>query len=107
MVKTAILGATGYGGVELVRLLHGHPQVELAYLSSETYSGQQIGDVYPHLAAVEGVLSALDPAAAAGCEIALLALPAGKSMEIVPELLKGGTRVIDVSPDFRLEDPEA
>jgi len=107
MVKTAILGATGYGGVELIRLLHGHPQVELAYLSSETYSGQRIGDVYPHLAAVEGVLSALDPAAAGGCDFALLALPAGKSMEIVPELLKGGTRVIDVGPDFRLADPEA
>ena len=107
MVKTAILGATGYGGVELVRLLHGHPQVELAYLSSETYAGKRIGDVYPHLAAVEGVLSALDPAAAAGCDFALLALPAGKSMEMVPELLKGGTRVIDVSPDFRLDDPEA
>ena len=107
MVNVAILGATGYGGVELVRLLQDHLHVRLAYLSSERYAGQNLRDINPHLSASDGVLRSLDPAAvAAECEVALLALPAGRSMEVVPTLLEGGVRVIDVSPDFRLRDPE-
>jgi len=106
MVNVAIIGATGYGGVELIRLLQGHSGVRLAYLSSETYAGQRVHDVYPHLAGVEVTLRPLDPGAVAEeCQYALLALPAGKSMEIVPTLLEREVRVIDVSPDFRLRDP--
>ncbi len=105
MTDVAIIGATGYGGVELIRLLQTHPEVRLAFLSSETYAGQRVCDVYPHLAGVETVLRALDPKAAGECDFALLALPAGKSMEVVPQLLDAGTRVIDVGPDFRLRDP--
>ncbi len=105
MTKVAIIGATGYGGVELIRLLQNHPEVSLAFLSSESHAGQRVCDVYPHLAGVETVLRALDPKAAAECDFALLALPAGKSMEVVPQLLDAGTRVVDVGPDFRLRDP--
>jgi len=105
MTNVAIIGATGYGGVELIRLLQTHPEVRLAFLSSETYAGQRVCDVYPHLAGVETVLRALDPKAAGECDFALLALPAGKSMEVVPQLLDAGTRVVDVGPDFRLRDP--
>ncbi len=103
--RVAVLGATGYGGVELVRLLARHPAVELTYLSSESYAGRRICEVYPHLQGVEVTLCALDPdEVAAECEVALLALPAGKSLEVVPTLREAGVRVIDVSPDFRLRD---
>ncbi len=104
MTNVAIIGATGYGGVELIRLLQTHPSVRLSFLSSETYAGQRVCDVYPHLAASETVLQKLDPAAVAECDFALLAVPAGTSMDVVPQLLEAGTRVVDVSPDFRLRD---
>jgi len=103
MVNVAILGATGYGGVELIRTLGLHPEVRLAYLHSETYAGKRACDVYPHLAGVTTELRALDVAAvAAECQAAFLALPAGLSLEIVPQLLDKGVRVVDVGPDFRL-----
>jgi len=105
--KVAVLGATGYGGVELVRLLQNHPAVELSYLSSESYAGQRACEVYPHLKGLDMPLRALDAAEVAReCEFALLGLPAGKSMEIVPRLLEAGMRVVDVSPDFRLREAE-
>ena len=106
MVNVAILGATGYGGVELIRLLRAHPQVRLAFLHSETYAGQRACDVYPHLAGIDIPLRALDPATvAAECQLALLAVPSGRAMEVVPQLLEAGVRVVDVSPDYRLNDP--
>lgn len=106
--KLAVLGATGYGGVELVRLLENHPAVELAYLSSESYAGQRMCQVYPHLKGVDMPLRALDAAEVTReCEFALLSLPAGKSMEIVPRLLEAGLRVVDISPDFRLREAAA
>jgi len=106
MVSVAIIGATGYGGVELIRLLRSHPQVRLAFLSSETYAGRRLCDVYPHFAGMEVELRPLDPAAvAAECQLALMAVPSGTALEVVPKLLDAGLRVIDVSPDFRLNDP--
>jgi len=105
MTTVAIIGATGYGGVELVRLLQNHPDIRLAFLHSESYAGQRMCDVYPHLAGLDTVLRALDAAAVAECDFALAALPGGKLMEIAPQLLEAGTRIVDVSPDFRLRDP--
>ncbi len=105
MVNVAIIGATGYGGVELIRLLHSHPEVNLAYLHSESYVGQRVCDVYPHLPWVKTELRPLDPEAVAReCQYALLAVPAGKALVLVPTLLEAGVRVIDVSPDFRLRE---
>jgi N-acetyl-gamma-glutamyl-phosphate reductase len=107
MVNVAIIGATGYGGIELVRLLRSHPQVRLSYLTSETYAGQKVSEVYPHLAGVDLPLSSLHASEAGKCDFVMLAVPAGKSMEVVPDVLAGGARVIDVSPDFRLRDAGA
>jgi N-acetyl-gamma-glutamyl-phosphate reductase len=104
MVDVAVIGASGYGGIELIRLLQAHPQVRLSYLTSETYAGQKVSDVYPHLAGVDLSLCAFDAAEAGRCDFVMLAVPAGKSMEVVPAVLRGGARVIDVSPDFRLRD---
>ncbi|MFB3881322.1 MAG: N-acetyl-gamma-glutamyl-phosphate reductase [Armatimonadota bacterium] len=106
MVDVGIIGATGYGGVELIRLLSGHPQVRLAYLHSESYAGRRLCDVYPHLAWVSSELRPLDPEAIAEkCGYALLSVPAGETMELVPKLLERGLRVIDVAPDYRLREP--
>ena len=106
MLRVSIIGATGYGGVELIRLLRSHPQVELTCLTSESYAGRRLGEVYPHLGDGGPVLEPLDPeTVAARCDLAMLALPAGKSLQVVPRLLEQGKRVIDVSPDFRLKDP--
>ncbi len=106
MVNVAIVGATGYGGIELIRLLQAHPEVNLVYLHSESYAGKRVCDVYPHLAWVEAELRPLDPEAIAReCEYALLSVPAGQTMELVPKLLERGVRVIDVAPDYRLRDP--
>jgi N-acetyl-gamma-glutamyl-phosphate reductase len=106
-VPVAVLGATGYAGVELLRLLVRHPAVELAFLSSEQYRDQRAAEVYPFLTGVvETALSAPDPAAvAAAAEIVFSALPHGAAAPVVRDLVKRGRRVIDISADFRLRDP--
>lgn len=104
-IRAAVAGATGYGGIEAVRLLAHHPQVELSYLGSETYHGQKLDEVYPHLQGLSKTLEAFEPAEAARrADVILLALHAGHSMKLVPELLEAGKKVIDFSPDFRLKD---
>jgi N-acetyl-gamma-glutamyl-phosphate reductase len=105
-VPVAVLGATGYAGVELLRLLARHPGVEIAFLSSEQYRDRQAADVYPFLAGiVDAPLRAPDPdAVAAAAEIVLAALPHGASAPLVRDLLARGRRVLDLSADFRLRD---
>jgi len=106
-IRVAIAGATGYGGVEAVRLLSRHPHVQLAYLGSQTYAGQDIAQVYPHLANLQGVapvLRTFDPVEAAqNADVVFLALRAGQSMDVVPQILERGAKVIDFSPDFRVK----
>ncbi len=107
-VPVAVLGATGYTGVELLRLLARHPAVEIAFLSSEQYRSRRASDVYPFLAGIVDVaLAAPDPAeAAARAEVVFSALPHGTAAPVVRELVSRGRRVIDLSADFRLRDPQ-
>ncbi len=108
MSKVAIAGATGYGGIELVRLLKRHPEVELVQLTSETYAGKTLEQVYPHLRGVGIELQALDAdRLGRDADLVFLALPAGRAMELAPKLLAQGKRVIDMSADFRLRDAAA
>ena len=107
MIKVAVVGATGYGGAELVRLLSAHPQVELTTLTSQTYAGQRIGDVYPNLASLDYALEALDLGAVSRADAVFFGLPHGEAMKDVPAVLEGGARVIDLSGDFRLKDAGA
>jgi len=102
----AVLGATGYTGVELMRLLARHPGVQLTHLSSEQYRGKRADEVYPFLAGiVETTLGAPDPAeATAAAKIVFAALPHGASAPIVVECLRRGARVLDLSADFRFRD---
>jgi len=106
-VPVAVLGATGYTGVELLRLLVRHPAVELSFLSSEQYRERRAADIYPFLdGIVDTVLRAPEPAeVAAAADVVFTALPHGAAAPLVKELLHRGRRVIDLSADFRLRDP--
>ena len=99
----AVIGASGFSGGELVRLLVGHRDVALERLGGSSSAGARLGEVHPHLAASTAGHLVLEPAeAVAGVDVAFLALPHGRSAELAPPLLDAGTRVIDLAGDFRL-----
>jgi N-acetyl-gamma-glutamyl-phosphate reductase len=105
--RVAVLGATGYVGVELLRLLVRHPAVDLTFLSSEQYRGRRASEVYPFLEGyVDRPLGPPDPElAAAAADVVFTALPHAACAPVVRDVLRYGARVIDVSADFRLRDP--
>lgn len=105
-IPVAILGATGYVGAELLRVLSRHPDVELVLASSEQYRGQRASDVYPALRGyADLVLEAPDPdLAARRAEVVFAALPHGASAEVVAALRRADRLVVDQSADFRLRD---
>jgi N-acetyl-gamma-glutamyl-phosphate reductase len=105
-VKVAVFGASGYTGLELMRLLARHPGVELTALTSREYQGRSVGEVFPALARiVELAFVPPDPPAIiASAEVVFLAVPHKTAMEIVPPLLQGGLRVVDLSADFRFRE---
>lgn len=107
--KIAIVGASGYSGEELVRLLVRHPEAELVALTSRQVAGQAMGSVYPRFAGMryEGLAfipSEVDAIVSSGAKIAFLALPHGVAHEFAGPLLERGLRVIDLSADFRIKD---
>lgn len=108
MIKAGVLGATGYAGLELVRLLSQHPNAEIAFLGSQSYKGQRFSDVYKSLSGIVDVeCEEIDVAAVKdSCDIAFTALPHGASQDMVSELVQAGVTVIDLSGDFRYNDPE-
>jgi N-acetyl-gamma-glutamyl-phosphate reductase len=105
-VPVAVLGATGYAGVELLRILARHPGVEVAFVSSEQYRDRPVSEVYPFLSGVLDVqLRAPEPAEVSrAAEIVLTALPHAAAARVVGELVGRGRRVIDLSADFRFRD---
>ncbi|HED24059.1 MAG TPA: N-acetyl-gamma-glutamyl-phosphate reductase [Firmicutes bacterium] len=106
MIKAAVLGATGYTGLELVRLLHTHPEAEIVFLSSESYAGQKLSAVHPQFCPqIDLQLQYLNAdQIPVDADIVFCALPHGQSAPVVPDLLKRGFRVIDLSADFRLKN---
>jgi N-acetyl-gamma-glutamyl-phosphate reductase len=103
----AVLGATGYVGVELIRLLVRHPAVELVFLSSEQHRGRQASEVYPFLAGIaDQPLAAPEDWRSSAAEVVFCALPHGASAPFVRDVLADGRRVLDMSADFRLRDPD-
>lgn len=109
-VKTAVVGASGYTGQELLRILLRHPGVELVCATSRQYAGKPLSDVFPRFRNVPGAElqftdSDVAAIAATGAEAAFLALPHGVSASYGRGLVDAGIRVIDLSADFRLNDP--
>ncbi len=109
MIKTAVIGATGYAGAELVRILKGHPEAELVSITSRQYSGSRISSVYPALRGVcDMVLETFSrDEICQKADIIFTALPHKLPMEIIPGLIKNGKKVIDLSADFRFQNIEA
>lgn len=104
--KAAIIGGSGYGGAEMARRLLIHPDVELVRVASIDHVGEPLGAVHPNLDGVTDLkFEDLTPAqAAAGCDVALLALPHKVTAAKVPELIAAGVKIVDMSGDFRLRD---
>jgi len=105
MVKVGIVGGTGYTGVELLRILARHGEVELIAITSRTEAGMPVADLFSSLRGSIG-LNFSDPAKAdlSGCDVVFFATPRGVAMEQAPRLIEMGVRVIDLGPDFRLKD---
>ncbi len=108
-IKTAIVGASGYTGMELLRILLTHPGVEITAVTSRQEAGKALGTVFPRFQKAPGSeLAFIEPdpeaIAATGAQVAFLALPHGVAAEIARALLERGLRVIDLSADFRLRD---
>lgn len=105
-VQVAVVGATGYTGAELIRLLHGHPFARVAVMAGHGKAGQKIANVIPSLHGVysDDVVSVDAASIAQTCKAAFCGLPHGASAPIVRELRKRGVIVFDLSADFRLKD---
>lgn len=107
VLKAGIIGASGYTGLELLRILSRHPDIELSILTSERYEGREIPSVFPSLKKIvnnkfeknslEAILKS--------CDIVFTALPHKSSMPVVSKLITAGKRVIDLSADYRIKDP--
>jgi N-acetyl-gamma-glutamyl-phosphate reductase len=106
VIKVGIVGGTGYTGVELLRLLASHPQVQLQIITSRSEAGMPVAELFPNLRGrVDLRFSEPDSAALAGCDVVFTATPNGVAMGMARELLEAGTRMIDLAADFRLRDP--
>lgn len=107
-LRTAVFGASGYAGAELLRLATGHPRLDIALATGDSRAGARVPDLYPSLAAAypDLVLAPPDPAAADGFDLVFLALPHGASQDLVPDLRKRAGVVVDLAADFRLKDPD-
>ena len=100
-IRVGIIGATGYAGGELIRLLARHPNVVVVGLAGRDRANEPVGGHHPHLATTDLSVGAELP----DVDAAFLALPHGAAAKLVPDLLTGGAAVIDLGPDFRLRDP--
>jgi N-acetyl-gamma-glutamyl-phosphate reductase len=108
MLKVAVVGASGYTGVELLRILHGHPEVEVTCVTSERSAGKQVSDIFASVRnRYTQILEHLEPVKVAGkADFIFTALPHQAAMEVVPTFVKLGKKVVDLSADYRLRSAE-
>jgi N-acetyl-gamma-glutamyl-phosphate reductase len=101
-----IIGASGYGGVQLIRLLLDHPGVEIVYLGGDSSAGKQYGSIYPHLAhCVDLSVEKIDLNEVTNrCEAVFLGLPNGLACDLAPVLVEKGCKVLDLSADYRFKN---
>ncbi|GBR72500.1 N-acetyl-gamma-glutamyl-phosphate reductase [Candidatus Termititenax aidoneus] len=104
-IKIGIIGATGYTGAELIRILLDHAQADIQYLTTTSAAGQDIGEIYPFLRPrFSQKLTKYELSAAQKLDAVFICLPHGRSMELAPELVNAGVKVIDLGADFRFRD---
>ncbi|HAD98988.1 MAG TPA: N-acetyl-gamma-glutamyl-phosphate reductase [Gammaproteobacteria bacterium] len=107
MIKAGIIGGTGYTGVELLRLLHNHAQVEVIAISSRSEAGQLVGEFFPSLAGqTDLAFTAPNDVILDKCDVVFFATPHGVAMETAGTFIDKGIKVIDLGPDFRLRDKD-
>lgn len=108
MHRVAIVGASGYAGAELLRICAGHGEFEVVAATGDSSAGTKISDRYPSLAAVVGdqTFEAYSPGIASGTDLTFLALPHGKSQQLVPALRTETKKIVDLSADFRFNSPD-
>ena len=106
MIKAGVVGGTGYTGVELLRLLVAHPEVELTIITSRSEAGLPVSDLYPNLRGhLDITFQEPELASLCECDVVFFATPNGIAMKMTPELINAGVKVIDLAADFRLKDP--
>jgi N-acetyl-gamma-glutamyl-phosphate reductase len=105
-IRVAVAGASGYAGGELLRLVAGHPELDLVAATAHTQAGTPLASVHPQLAALDVTLSATDAATLANADLVFLALPHGESAALAAQLPAAAT-IVDLGADFRLRDPAA
>ncbi|MGL4670072.1 MAG: N-acetyl-gamma-glutamyl-phosphate reductase [Methanobacteriaceae archaeon] len=103
MVKVAVIGASGYTGGELIRILSNHKDVEISALTSRKYNGKNVSKVHPHIRNTNFVFEDLDTKDI-DADLIITATPHGASMNIVPDIVERGYKCIDLSGDYRFED---
>ena len=107
MINVAIIGASGYSGAELLRILLGHPDVSVRKVTAASSAGQRVDALYPSLAGqCDLAYDELVPDELGSVDVAFIALPSGEAMKIVPDLLGRVGKIIDLGGDFRLRSPE-
>lgn len=106
MIDVGIIGASGYTGAELMRILHGHPEARVNYVTAHAHANQKVCSLYPHLHTYANIsFEEFEPGKAAErAELHFVALPHGKALEVVPALLERGCGVIDLSADYRFDE---
>jgi len=105
MIKVGIVGATGYTGAELLRLLATHPDVDIQVVTSRSQSGTSVAELFPNLRGhLDIQYCKPDSEALAACDAVFFATPNGTAMNFAPKLLQASVRVIDLAADFRLKD---
>ncbi len=107
MIRVGIIGATGFTGHELIKILNRHPQVKLEIITTTAHAGKNIVDLYPDLLGIDRVLElySVDEVVRRKVDLVFLAVHHGAAMDFVPDLLNKGIKVIDLSADFRFADP--
>ena len=107
MIKVGIVGGTGYTGVELLRILINHPEAEIVAITSRAEEGTRVDEMFPNLRGrLDLRFSHPDPQLLAQCDVVFFATPHNVAMNMMPDLLALDTRVIDLSADFRIRDPQ-
>ena len=106
-MKVSIIGASGYAGEELIRLLHGHPHAEIVHLTSERHTGEKISKLYPHLTHIyDNMLDSMEDVhrMAEDSDVLFIALPHGHAMKLVKAIADLPVRIIDLGADYRFAD---